>query len=89
MSDAVEDPFPLLQEGKSPTKMNFYKRKEYQGRLMCDYFVECKQSHHCHPFLEKLEQCTTRVEGDENTDETCVEEFFDLMVLYIFNRRIF
>ncbi|KAJ3312655.1 hypothetical protein HDV04_002797 [Boothiomyces sp. JEL0838] len=40
---------------------------------------ECKESHHCHPFNEKLAKCTARVEGGDAGEETCVEEFMDLM----------
>ncbi|EGF81161.1 hypothetical protein BATDEDRAFT_87827 [Batrachochytrium dendrobatidis JAM81] len=40
---------------------------------------ECAESHHCHPFKNLFDSCTARVEGGEAGDETCVEEFFDLM----------
>ncbi|KAI8898131.1 hypothetical protein BC833DRAFT_590887 [Globomyces pollinis-pini] len=45
---------------------------------------ECRESHHCHPFAEKLATCTARVEGGEAGSETCVEEFFDMMVMDCF-----
>ncbi|TPX69637.1 hypothetical protein SpCBS45565_g02283 [Spizellomyces sp. 'palustris'] len=41
--------------------------------------TECAKSHHCGPFKAKLDACTDRVEGGEAGEETCVEEFFDLM----------
>ncbi|KAH6567973.1 hypothetical protein BASA50_001137 [Batrachochytrium salamandrivorans] len=41
--------------------------------------AECAESHHCHSFKNLLDSCTARVEGGEAGDETCVEEFFDLM----------
>ncbi|KAI8809418.1 hypothetical protein BJ742DRAFT_676876, partial [Cladochytrium replicatum] len=40
---------------------------------------ECTE-HHCSSFKVKLDACTERVEGNPETEETCVEEFFDLMV---------
>ncbi|KAI8803509.1 hypothetical protein BJ742DRAFT_714130 [Cladochytrium replicatum] len=41
--------------------------------------LECTE-HHCSSFKVKLDACTERVEGNPETEETCVEEFFDLMV---------
>ncbi|KAJ3299965.1 hypothetical protein HK104_005662 [Borealophlyctis nickersoniae] len=40
---------------------------------------ECANDHHCHGFKVKLDACTARVEGGDAGEETCVEEFFDLM----------
>ncbi|KAJ3056685.1 hypothetical protein HK097_005086 [Rhizophlyctis rosea] len=36
-------------------------------------------NHHCHSFKEKFDKCQARVEGGDAGEETCVEEFFDLM----------
>ena len=45
---------------------------------------ECSNSHHCHPFKDKLASCTARFEaGGGRKDESCVEEFFDLMVFCV------
>ncbi|KAJ3088985.1 hypothetical protein HK102_007461 [Quaeritorhiza haematococci] len=41
--------------------------------------TECEQSH-CTSFREKLDACAAKVEaGEGHPDETCVEEFFDMM----------
>ncbi|KAJ3218251.1 hypothetical protein HK099_005124 [Clydaea vesicula] len=41
---------------------------------------DCKNSHHCHSIKDKFEECNIRVtNADGSTEETCVEEFFDLM----------
>ena len=45
--------------------------------------VECAEGHHCHGFKEKLDACTARVEAAGNSEENCLEEFFDLMVILI------
>ncbi len=72
MTNPSEDPFPLIQEGNLRISPLTYSNS-------C---TECKKTHHCHPFVEKLEKCTQRVEEDANTDENCVEEFFDMMVSF-------
>ncbi|RKP00653.1 hypothetical protein CXG81DRAFT_12958, partial [Caulochytrium protostelioides] len=41
--------------------------------------AECANSHHCKPFKNLFDACQARVEAGEIEDETCVEEFFDLM----------
>ena len=44
-------------------------------------FKECAESHHCHGYKAKLDSCTAKIEGGQGHEgETCVEEFFDLMV---------
>ena len=43
-----------------------------------DLCSECAE-HHCPDFKSKLDACTKRV-TEEGAEETCVEEFFDLMV---------
>ncbi|KAJ3183094.1 hypothetical protein HDU87_007516 [Geranomyces variabilis] len=40
---------------------------------------KCGESHHCHGFKNKLESCTTRVEGGDAGEETCTEELFDFL----------
>ncbi|KAI8824828.1 uncharacterized protein EV422DRAFT_478806, partial [Fimicolochytrium jonesii] len=40
----------------------------------------CAQSHHCHGLKARFDACTAKLEaGNGAQDETCVEEFFDLM----------
>lgn len=43
--------------------------------------AECAQTSECRPVKARLDSCTERVTGaaEGTTDETCVEEFFDLM----------
>ncbi|KND03107.1 hypothetical protein SpCBS45565_g07695 [Spizellomyces sp. 'palustris'] len=41
--------------------------------------ADCAEGHHCHSLKAKLDACTARVEGGDAGEETCVEEFFDLM----------
>jgi ubiquinol-cytochrome c reductase subunit 6 len=40
---------------------------------------ECAESPKCLPVKERFESCTERVNNSPGTEETCVEEFFDLM----------
>ena len=45
----------------------------------CHVTIECEE-HHCPSFKEKFEACQSRVSEAEGGEESCVEEFFDLMV---------
>jgi ubiquinol-cytochrome c reductase subunit 6 len=39
----------------------------------------CKQSAECSRLVTRMDTCAERVAKDDKTEETCVEEFFDLM----------
>ncbi|KAI9100684.1 ubiquinol-cytochrome C reductase hinge domain-containing protein [Phlyctochytrium arcticum] len=42
--------------------------------------AKCAEGHHCHSFKARLDRCSEKIEaGNGAEEETCVEEFFDLM----------
>ncbi len=70
-----EDPKPRIEEGTSILLYLIHL-------ISSNTRKECAESHHCQPLKAKLESCTAVIEGGQGREgETCVEEFFDLMVI--------
>lgn len=76
-----EDPKPRIEEGTIHTCIHPFPRSGVLTNFHAT--IECAESHHCHPLKTKLETCTAVIEGGRGREgETCVEEFFDLMVCF-------
>jgi hypothetical protein len=55
---------------------------EQEEKMTEDPYPAIREScatHHCPSYAAKLNECSDRVNAAEKTEETCVEEFFDLM----------